>query len=223
MLTNIFTLIILTNLTVCGQTKSITDKQNIDLTSVDFIEINNNSRQVDTTQITHKRLTYEQTKLFVDKWNMAKSIGPCKYIVLYWINIIFKDGTKRTFRINGNNVKENNDWCYDIGDLAFINNAISGQKTITGTYGVYLDWSTYTELTIKENQTFEYIDRGFTGIGYKNYGKWKIKNGKLILYDYTENNSFHPMPTTWIIKKNELCNDTKKHKKKGQCLKLKTN
>ena len=90
-----------------------------------------------------------------------------------------------------------------------------------GTYGVYLDWSTYTELVIKENQTFEYIDRGFTGIGYKNYGKWKIQKGKLILYDYVENYSHSPMPTIWKIKEKELCNITKKHKRKGLCIALK--
>jgi hypothetical protein len=90
-----------------------------------------------------------------------------------------------------------------------------------GTYGVYLDQSTYTELTINESQTFEYIDRGFTGIGYKNKGRWKIQNGKLLLYDYVENNSHSPMPTIWKIKENELCNITKKHRRKGLCIALK--
>lgn len=90
-----------------------------------------------------------------------------------------------------------------------------------GTYGIYLDWSTYTELIIKENQTFQYIDRGFTGIGYKNNGKWKVKKGKLILYDYDENNSFRPMPTVWKIEENELCNITKKQKRKELCITLK--
>ena len=95
------------------------------------------------------------------------------------------------------------------------------QEIQFGTYGIYADWSIYTELTIKENQTFEYIDRGFTGLGYKNNGRWKIQNGKLLLYDYGENNLFSPMPTIWRIKENELCNITKKHKRKGLCIKLK--
>lgn len=90
-----------------------------------------------------------------------------------------------------------------------------------GTYGVYWDWSTYTELVIKENQTFEYIDRDFSGIGFKNYGKWKIQKGILILYDYVENNSNGLMPTIWKIKEKELCNITKKHKRKGLCVALK--
>ena len=219
----ILTIIFAVTLTACGQTKtkSIGDKQTVDFSLVDFIEIRNQSRQTDTIQTVPKRLTNEQSKMFVDSWNNAKSNGPCKYIVLFWVDIKLKDGSTRTFRINGKNVKESNDWCYDLGDNAFITQLMSGQELKMGTYGVYLDWSTYTELTIKENQTFEYIDRGFTGIGYKNFGKWKIEKGNLILCDYDENNSHTPMPTTWIIKQNELCNDTKKHRMKGQCLKFK--
>jgi hypothetical protein len=90
-----------------------------------------------------------------------------------------------------------------------------------GTYGVYLDQSTYTELTINGSQTFVYIERGFTGIGLKNNGMWKIQNGKLLLYNYVENNLHSPMPPIWKIKESELCNITKKHRRKGLCLELK--
>jgi len=115
-LTIILTLFITTILTNCGQTKSFGDKKVIDLTSVDFIEIRNQSGQADTIQNLRKRLTNEQAKLFIDKWNNAKSNGLCKYIVLYWVDITMKDGTKRTFRINGKNIKESNDYCFDLGD-----------------------------------------------------------------------------------------------------------
>ena len=118
-LTIILTLFITTILTACGQTKSFGDKKVIDLTTVDFIEIRNHSGQADTIQTVRKRLTNEQAKLFIDKWNNAKSNGPCKYIVLYWIDITMKDGTKRTFRINGENIKESNDYCFDLGDNKF--------------------------------------------------------------------------------------------------------
>jgi hypothetical protein len=219
----ILTIIFAATLTACGQTKtkSIDDKQSVDFSVVDFIEIRNQSGKTDTIQTVPKRLTNEQSKIFVDSWNNAKPNGPCKYIVLYWVDITFKDGTTRTFRINGKNIKERNDWCYDLGDNYILTQLFPGQQIKLGTYGVYLDQSTYTELTIKENQTFEYIDRGFTGIGYKNSGKWKIQNGKLILYDYVENNSHNPMPTIWKINKNELCNITKRHKRKGLCIELK--
>ena len=119
-LTIILTIFISTILTACGQTKSIDDKQAIDLTTVDFIEIRNHSGQADTIQTIRKRLTNEQTKLFVDKWNTAKSNGPCKYIVLYWVDVTFKDKTKRTFRVNGKNIKEKNDQCFDLGDSKYI-------------------------------------------------------------------------------------------------------
>ena len=115
-LTIILTLFITTILTACGQTKSFGAKKVIDLTTVDFIEIRNHSGQADTIQTVRKRLTNEQAKLFIDKWNNAKSNGPCKNIVLYWVDITMKDGTKRTFRINGKNIKESNDYCFDLGD-----------------------------------------------------------------------------------------------------------
>ena len=53
-----------------------------------------------------------------------------------------------------------------------------------GTYGCYLDISTYVELTLKEDSTFKFVNRGFTGISDVYHGKWIIKKRKLILYDY---------------------------------------
>lgn len=119
-LTIILTLFITTNLTACGQTKFFVYKKVIDLTTVDFIEIRNQSGQAHTIQTLCKRLTNEQAKLFIDKWNNAKSNGPCKYIVLYLVDITMKDGTKRTFRINGKNIKESNDYCFDLGDKKYV-------------------------------------------------------------------------------------------------------
>ena len=105
----------------CEQTnvKSFDDKQLIDLSKVEYIEIRNQSGINDTIQKTPKRLTKEQSKLFVESWNKADPNGPCKYIAVYWVNVKLKDNTTRTFRINGNNAKENNDFCYDIGDSKF--------------------------------------------------------------------------------------------------------
>jgi hypothetical protein len=54
----------------------------------------------------------------------------------------------------------------------------------TGTYGCYLDISTYKELTLNEDSTFKFVDRGFTGISDIYHGKWKVRKRKLILYDY---------------------------------------
>ena len=116
----ILTLYISTIFTACGQTKSIGAKQSIDLTTVDFIEIRKQSGQADTIQTNRKRLTNEQNILFVDKWNAGNSNGPCKFIVLYWVDITFKDKTKRTFRVNGKNIKEKSDFCFDLGNSKYI-------------------------------------------------------------------------------------------------------
>lgn len=105
-----------------GQTKKklIGDKQTIDISTVDFIEISNHPGQINTVETLRKRLTNEQAKIFINKWNNAKSNGHCKYIVLYWVDITFKNGAKRTFRINEKNIKEQNDVCFDLGDSNYI-------------------------------------------------------------------------------------------------------
>jgi hypothetical protein len=36
------------------------------------------------------------------------------------VDITMKDGTKRTFRINGKNIKESNDYCFDLGDKKYV-------------------------------------------------------------------------------------------------------
>jgi hypothetical protein len=118
----ILTIILITCLTACAQTKtrSVDDKKIIDLKTVDNIKIRNHSVQEDTLPILTKQLASEQIKKFVDKWNTAKSIGPSIFVAHYVINITLKDGSTRTFRINGQSIKENNDWCFDLGDTKFI-------------------------------------------------------------------------------------------------------
>jgi hypothetical protein len=96
--------------------KSITDKSNIDFKTVDYIEIRNHSGLSDSVKTIRKHLSSEEAKSFVDKWNGSSSIGPCKYLVAYWIDVTLKDGTKRTFRTRGKSIKENNDQCFDLGD-----------------------------------------------------------------------------------------------------------
>ncbi|HTO35244.1 MAG TPA: hypothetical protein VLZ72_03340, partial [Flavobacterium sp.] len=61
-LTYILTLIISTTFTACGQTKSKSnfEKTNIDIVTVDFIEIRNRAGQSDTLDNLTKRLTSEQ-------------------------------------------------------------------------------------------------------------------------------------------------------------------
>jgi hypothetical protein len=106
----------LTAFTLHGQTKSFGDKKAIDISSVDYIVIKNHSGQPDTIKTITKRLTPSQTKMFSEKWNNAKSKGPCIYLPTFYVDIFFKDKTKRSFRVNGQSIKESNDYCFDIGE-----------------------------------------------------------------------------------------------------------
>ena len=148
-LTFILKIIFVTTLTSCGQTKSIGDNQTIDFSAVEYIEIRNHSGQADTIQTIRKRLTIEQSKNFVERWNSAKSNGPCKYIVLFWVDIKFKDGTSRTFRINGKNIKEKNDYCFDIGDNKLIENLYKelNANHIQNIKNIFDDYVKYQEST----------------------------------------------------------------------------
>jgi hypothetical protein len=80
----------------------------------------------------------------------------------------------------------------------------SNQCTLQiGTYGCYLDISTYVELKLKEDSTFIFVDRCFTGISDVYHGKWKIQKKKLILYDYKikiRPGSFKERWSRWKIK-----------------------
>lgn len=38
-------------------------------------------------------------------------------------------------------------------------------------------------MTLNEDSTFKFVDRGFTGISDIYHGKWKVRKRKLILYD----------------------------------------
>ncbi|MCX6146669.1 MAG: hypothetical protein NTW25_05380 [Candidatus Kapabacteria bacterium] len=115
-LTIIIALFITIIITACDYTKFFDDKKIIDLTTVDFIEIRNTYRQENFNHTEIKRLTNEQAEVFIDKWNNAKPKGPCKYAYIFSINVTFKDGTKRTFIINGKSIKESSDNCFDLGD-----------------------------------------------------------------------------------------------------------
>jgi len=121
-LTYILIFIVSTTFTACGQTKSKSnfEKLIIDIETVDYIEIKNRAGQSDTLMNLTKRLTDEQKNPFIEKYNNSKPNGLRKAIPLYFIDVILKDGTKRNFSMNGQYIKENNDYCFDIGDSKFI-------------------------------------------------------------------------------------------------------
>jgi hypothetical protein len=116
--------IILTLLTVghiaCGQnSKSSLDKVIIDLNAVDFVTIRKWSRN-DTIAYEPIKLTSSQTKIIIDKWNNSKGTGPRKYLPTFEMTVYLNDKGTRNFRINAQYIKENNDWCYDLGDADFV-------------------------------------------------------------------------------------------------------
>jgi hypothetical protein len=152
-LTIILTIIFVTTLTSCRQNKSIDDKQIIDFTEVEYIEIRNQSRQADTIQRICKRLTIEQSKDFIERWNNAKANGPCKYIVLFWVDIKLKDGTSRTFRINGKNIIEKNDYCFEMGDNKLIENLWKelNANHIQNIKNIFDDYVEYQESTDEQD------------------------------------------------------------------------
>lgn len=55
----------------------------------------------------------------VDRWNNAESLGLCKFFPKYWIKVKFNNGLERKFRINGNSIKENNDYCFEFAEYDF--------------------------------------------------------------------------------------------------------
>jgi hypothetical protein len=117
-------LILLITLSACGQlTKSFPTKKEIKIDSVDFIYIKKN--QIDNDSL---RFNLDQTKMFVNNWNDSKSIGLSKYFPQFWIVAKMTNGSIRTFRTNNNNIKENNDWTFSIGDSSFISSLWENNK-----------------------------------------------------------------------------------------------
>lgn len=97
---------------------------------------------------------------------------------------------------------------------------IPKQDIKTGTYGIYWDWSTYTELTINANLTFSYLVRDFQGNkSTECEGKWKVKKRKLFLICRDKILYQRPIPIKWKIKENELCL-SRRDFLKGWCLEL---
>lgn len=136
LLTYILTFIVSTTFSAYGQTKTKSnfEKSNIDIETVDYIEINNKSKQLDTLRLDTKRLTEKQEKELIDKFNNSKSVGPIKSMTKFFINVYFKDGTTRKFKGSGQYLKEDNDYAFDLGDNKFIEtiwNELNSNQTST--------------------------------------------------------------------------------------------
>jgi hypothetical protein len=87
-----------------SQTKTkITHKTSIDISKVDYAEIYKLTKPIEDStfgKIIHV-LSKDQIKNFAEAWNSSSYNGLCKFKPSYYINIYLKDGSKRTFKING--------------------------------------------------------------------------------------------------------------------------
>lgn len=100
----------------CSQPKKSINKQTkIDIESINHVYIKKDLYGTDSI-----RLNEDQVKLFVDKWNKAKSRGLYKMGPEFWITIKLKNDSVRSFKTNQDLIKENNDWTYSISDTTLI-------------------------------------------------------------------------------------------------------
>lgn len=108
---NLLFLLICLCMLSCTTSKQKSTKKSIELSDVASITIGNSKN--DSTALT---MTDTDVKMFVRKWNKAKSKGFWKYLPTHWIIVNLKNGDRRVFRQNGEKIKENNDECFEIED-----------------------------------------------------------------------------------------------------------
>ncbi len=98
--------------------------------------------------------------------------------------------------------------------LSFVNKI----KTFKpGIYSVEIDISWRTQLEIKPDSTFIFVDQRELGSSPSNEGNWKIKNKKLVLFNFKSKTKFDKIPPEWKIKTDKICSNYKG----GICLTLK--
>lgn len=124
MATKAFIIFIVSSLLLSGCRQGIAP---VDILMVDSIRIMPNSVG-DTITEAPFRLNDFSKKAFIEDLNKAHSIGPCKYFPQYNIIVFMKNGTQRDFRANGENIKENTDECFDIGEANYFRNLYSNNK-----------------------------------------------------------------------------------------------
>ena len=106
----------------------------VDLSAVDHGEISKMYKRpiqiIDSLAVASesRRLTLEQIQKFADIWNTATYQGVCKFKSKYFIDLYFKNGTKRTFQINGS-IKEIRDYCYEPSDKKYLKDLWKNAET----------------------------------------------------------------------------------------------
>lgn len=79
--------------------------------SVRYVEIKLNDKEGKVI-----RLSNSQNQELTKRWNQARPIGLCKFYARYIIIAYNKNGEARTFRATENTIKEENDYCFVVGD-----------------------------------------------------------------------------------------------------------
>lgn len=96
--------------------KGIIHKNIIDLDLVDYVSIKKELYATDSIYF----LTKNEIKSLTDEWNKSEFKGMYKMIPKYWIRVHLKNDSIRSFRVNGNLIKENSDWTYSLSDSTLI-------------------------------------------------------------------------------------------------------
>ena len=100
-------------ITSCGTFSQKKDQgfDRIDIADVKRVEIELGPKH-DTTNLEERKrsLPFEKVSFFIDNWNDSRSAELMKYIPEYKIHVYLHSDSIRTFRINGNKIKENGDW-----------------------------------------------------------------------------------------------------------------
>lgn len=100
----------------CSLSSNSNSKNNIDINSVDFISLKKKLNATDSIYF----LTQDEIKLVVNEWNNSKKEGLYKMVPNYHIRVHLKNDTIRSFRVNGELIKESGDWAYSLSNYNLI-------------------------------------------------------------------------------------------------------
>ena len=67
-----------------------------------------------TDKIEKLYLNEHEESEFIENWNGSNERGLCKFRATAWIIVRLNNGNTRKFRLSGNNIKEDSDYCYTI-------------------------------------------------------------------------------------------------------------
>jgi hypothetical protein len=107
---------------------------------------------------------------FVQSWNTSEQAEMRKYVSSFTINIQFKDSRRRSFRLNGYNAKEKNDWSFNLGDTSLWASLDSLRTLNERWYGSY-ETESGALLELYRNGKYHYFMNQCT-YGYSSEGKW---------------------------------------------------